>query len=103
MGGLDPAYVLDRMEPYELEACLDGLYLKGRESWNQTRQIVYTIAQVNSRKRIDIKEMMPFPWEQPEDTSMPDEERDRLSALMDEYIKKKEYGSRPVCTDSIPE
>lgn len=81
---------------------MEGIYKKNMESWNQTRQIVYTIAQVNSRKRIDIKEMMPFPWEQPEDTDMPDEERKRLSSLMKEYINSKEYGSRPVCEDSIP-
>lgn len=103
LGGLDPEYVLERMEPYEIEACLDGIYLKNKESWEQTRQIVYTIAQVNSRRSINIKEMMPFPWEHTESTDIPDEERARLSSLMKEFIKNKEYGSRSVCEDSIPE
>lgn len=90
------------MEAYEIEALMEGIYKKNMDSWYQTRQIVYTIAQVNSRNRIDIKEMMPFDWEKPEDADMPDEERQRLSSLMKDYIKAKEYGSRPVCKDSIP-
>ena len=101
MGGIDPGYVLDRMQPYEIDACMEGLYVSNMEGWNQTRQIVYAIAQSNSRHRIDIKEMMPFPWDEPSENTMSDEERNRLSSLMKEFIKEKNDGGRSICKDIV--
>ena len=93
VGGLDPSYVLDRMEPYEIDACMEGLYKRHKESWEQTRRLVYTIIQVNSRNRVDPREVMPLPWDTEDaDNGMSDEERERLSGMLNEYVRRKNNG-----------
>ena len=103
VGGLDPAYVLDDMEPYEIDACMEGIHKKYIESWNQTRQLVYTIAQVNSSKRIDIKDMMPFPWDENDSMEMPEEERERLSYMLNEFVKLKNNGGGSIRKNPVQE
>ena len=61
--GVQPDYVLDRMNFYELEALLDNLWMKNKESWEQTRVQAYITAQTQSTKKIDMNDMMSFPWE----------------------------------------
>lgn len=90
-GGLDPEYVLDRMSVYEMECYFESLYLRQKDNWEQTRQVVYTIAQCNSRHKINIHDVMPLSWDKPTET-MDDQERDRLSGLMNDYITKKNGG-----------
>lgn len=92
VGGLDPGYVLDRMEPYEMEACMEGIHMRHMESWEQTRQLAYVTAQVNSSRRVDIKEMMPFPWDTREERDMPEAERERLRGMLNEFVKTKNNG-----------
>ena len=103
VGGLDPAYVLDDMEPYEIDACMEGIHKKYIESWNQTRQLVYTIAQVNSSKRIDIKDMMPLPWDENDSMEMPEEERERLSYMLNEFVKLKNNGGGSIRKNPVQE
>ena len=38
-GGLDPEYVLDKMQMYELEPLISNLHRKDRNSWEQARMI----------------------------------------------------------------
>ena len=61
--GVQPDYVLDRMNFYEIEALLDNLWMKNKESWEQTRVQAYITAQTQSTKKIDMNDMMSFPWE----------------------------------------
>lgn len=61
--GISPDYVLDKMELYEIDALMDNLWRKDKESWEQTRSISYVTAQVQSRKPLDPKDIMTFPWE----------------------------------------
>ena len=61
--GVQPDYVLDRMNFYEIEALLDNLWMKNKESWEQTRIQAYITAQTQSTKKIDMNDMMSFPWE----------------------------------------
>ena len=51
------------MEPYEVSAILDLMYLKNKESWEQTKMQGYITAQVNSTKKISPDDIMKFPWE----------------------------------------
>ena len=81
------------MEPYEIDTCMDGIYKRHRESWEQTRRLVYAIIQVNNKHRIDPKEVMPFPWDTDiGDNDMSDEERGRLSGMLQDYVNKKNNG-----------
>lgn len=61
--GVQPDYVLDRMNFYEIETLLENLWMKNKESWEQTRIQAYITAQTQSTKKIDMNDMMSFPWE----------------------------------------
>lgn len=61
--GVQPDYVLDRMKFYEIEALIENLWMKNKESWEQTRVQAYITAQTQSTKKIDMNDIMSFPWE----------------------------------------
>lgn len=65
--GVQPDYVLDRMKFYEIEALIENLWMKNKESWEQTRVQAYITAQTQSTKKIDMNDMMSFPWEKKEE------------------------------------
>ena len=48
--GIDPEYVLDRMDWYEIEALIENLWMRDKTSWEQTRTISYITAQCQSAK-----------------------------------------------------
>ena len=91
--GVQPDYVLDRMNFYEIEALLDNLWMKNKESWEQTRVRAYITAQTQSTKKIDMNDMMSFPWEKkvekvedtPEDIEMM---RKEMKEMEDKLNKK---------------
>lgn len=91
VGGLAPGYVLDEMEPYEMDIALEGLYLKNRDSWEQTRQIVYTQAQTCSAKELSPEKILPFPWDDKKESSELPTEKDinDLKEMVNQYIKEK--------------
>lgn len=86
--GLDPGYVLDRMEFYEIEALMENMWMKDKESWEQTRIQAYITAQVNSTKKIEMTDLLTFPWEKDrvkvEDTP---EDREAVMKEMKEWEK----------------
>ena len=65
--GVQPDYVLDRMKFYEIEALIENLWMKSKESWEQTRVQAYITAQTQSTKKIDMNDIMSFPWEKKEE------------------------------------
>ena len=65
--GVQPDYVLDRMKFYEIEVLIENLWMKNKESWEQTRIQAYITAQTQSTKKIDMNDMMSFPWEKKEE------------------------------------
>lgn len=91
--GVQPDYVLDRMKFYEIEALLENLWMKNKESWEQTRVQAYITAQTQSTKKIDMNDMMSFPWEKkvekvedtPEDIEMM---RKEMKEMEDKLNKK---------------
>lgn len=91
--GIDPGYVLDEMQFYEVEALIENLWMKDKESWEQARTISYVTAQCQSTKKLDMKEMMTFPWENkvekvedtPEEIEMM---RKEMKAMEDKLNKK---------------
>jgi hypothetical protein len=82
--GIAPDYALDRMEVYEIEALIENLWMKNKESWEQARTISYITAQCQSTKQLDMKSMMPFVWEKETKQEITQEERDQMWKEMKE-------------------
>ena len=68
--GVAPGYVLDEMEVYEIEALIENLWMRSKDSWEQARTVAYVTAQCQSTKHIDPKDLMTFPWEKELETHM---------------------------------
>lgn len=70
------------MDFIEVESFIDGLNRRNREAWEQTRLLGYIIAQSNSTKTLKQTDILRFPWDEEEskDTSVTDEEMQRLRA-----------------------
>ena len=91
--GVQPDYVLDRMQTYEIETLIENLWMKNKESWEQTRVQAYITAQTQSTKKLDMNDMMSFPWEKkvekvedtPEDIEMM---RKEMKEMEDKLNKK---------------
>lgn len=95
--GYNPTYVLDEMQWYEIRSALKFAYYKTKESWEQTRFIVHSIYQVNSRNKLDFEQVIKFPWdEQSEDKekSITKEDIQRLNKMAESYVNTiKENGN----------
>lgn len=81
---------MDRMPLYEIETLIDNKWRKDKSSWEQTRMQAYFTAQCQSTKKVDIKEILPFPWdnvkiEEHEDTQ---EEKDAIIREMKVWENK---------------
>lgn len=61
--GLDPDYVLDKIQTYEIKAIMDNGYLKYREKWEMTRMLAYVTAQSQSTKKLKVTDIVSFPWD----------------------------------------
>lgn len=86
-GGVSPDYFLDKMSFTEVRFFLEGLAVRNREAWEQTRLIGYIIAQSNSTKTLNQTDILRFPWDEKEerDTSVTQDEMERLRALAKQY------------------
>lgn len=62
--GIDPKYFLDEMESYEMAALSEYQYYKERESWEQSRQILWGICQTHSKKKLSSEDIIQFPWDE---------------------------------------
>lgn len=69
------------MEFYEIEALIDNMWRKSKDSWEQARIQAYITAQVNSPKKIEMSDILTFPWEK--DVKVEDTQEDK-EALMKE-------------------
>lgn len=88
---LNPEYVLDKMEMYEIRALLNYEYYSHKDEWEQARMIAYMIAQTNSKKRLTYQDITKFYWENEEDeqheTSITKQDIERLRQRAAAYIK----------------
>ena len=87
--GIDPGYLLDRMEWYELEACLDGIEKARRAGWEQTRSIVLAVANAAGAK-VTTKDFA-LPWDDERTTPEPD--RDEVAALREMVNKLNSHAA----------
>lgn len=80
---IDPGYVLDRIQTYEIETLIENMWMKSKESWEQARLQAYVTAQCQSTKKMEIKDLMTFPWENVDNEKIEDTKEER-EALMKE-------------------
>lgn len=86
---LDPRYVLDEMEMYEIRTLLKYEHYSHRDEWEQARLIAYMVAQVNSKKKLSFQDITKFYWEdqqEEQDTSITKEDIERLKQRAQAYI-----------------
>lgn len=76
---------------YEMECLLDNMWMKNKESWEQTRSLFYMTAQSQSNRALDSKQMMPFPWDvdnvEVEDEADMKEFMEEMKRIEDKYNK----------------
>ena len=88
---LDPSYVLDEMEFYEINALLKYEYYSYKDEWEQARLIAYMVAQVNSKKKLTFKDITTFYWENEQEehnTKIEREDIERLKKRAQAYINE---------------
>ena len=77
---------------YEVQPLITSMHLKYRDSWEQSRMIAYTIAQVNSRKKLNPTDIIKFAWDNKEEinkgTSISNDDIERLRKKAKEYSLK---------------
>lgn len=94
---VDYKYFLDEMEEWEVYNFYDNLKYCNRAEWEMTRLLMYVTTQVNSKKRIDIKDILSFPWDEgyeEHNTEITDEEKNtlRMRAKAMEKLLQKQNG-----------
>lgn len=80
-------YLMDEAQEYEVYLLYDSLKYANRPEWEQTRLLMYILAQVNSKKQLKIEDLMSFAWDEkaPELT-----EEEKMKAQMENAKKYKE-------------
>lgn len=76
--GIEPGYVLDQMEFYEISSLLKHQYYKDKESWEQTRFLGFLNARCSGAKIGKMEDLIEFQWEK--------EEKEQPRFLSDEEI-----------------
>lgn len=88
--GLSPEYVLDKIEWYEINALMKYQYYAIKDNWEQARLISYLIAQTNSKRKLKLQNIVPFTWEEDEETEdnkpITKSEIERLKARAQDYL-----------------
>lgn len=57
------SYFMDVMQPFELNILLDNMGKSVKSDWERTRQLCYSIVQVNSKKHLKPSDVMKLPWD----------------------------------------
>lgn len=90
-------YFMSDLQDFEVELLYENLKYADRPSWEQTRLISFILAQVNSKKHLEMTDIMSFPWDdnyEEKNTEMTNEDRDRLreKAKAFEKLLKEQNG-----------
>jgi hypothetical protein len=54
---------MDYMQEYEIRTIVDNIPFLDRNNWEQTRLSMYANAQMNTKKKLTVKDIVTFPWE----------------------------------------
>jgi len=94
---MPPGYVLDEMRMYEIGCLMPFLYLATKDSWEQARLMGYISAQTHSSKKVNISDIVAFPWEEKTaaaDTSMSNADKKRLEEKAKQFEKMMNKNER---------
>ena len=87
-----PQYVLDDMQMYEAQVAMKYSYYANKDVWEANRLTAYITAQVNSKRKLKITDLVTFPWEEESasesDTSISKEDIERLQKQAENYLKR---------------
>lgn len=61
--GLNPKYVLDEMQMYEINGFLEYRHLRNQATWEQTRWFGTLYANYHSKHRVYSENLIKFPWD----------------------------------------
>lgn len=84
-----PQYVLEDMQMYEAQVAMKYGYYANKDLWEANRLTAYITAQVNSRKKLNVTDLVTFPWEEDiknTDTSISKEDIERLQKQAENYL-----------------
>ena len=76
-------YFMSDLQDFEVELLYENLKYADRPSWEQSRLLAFILAQVNSKKKLEMTDIMSFPWEEnyeEKSIEMSNEDRDKLRA-----------------------
>ena len=80
---------MDELQEWEVYDFYNMLQYADANSWEQTRWLMYVIAQVNSRKQLKVTDILNFSWDQTQkNTTITDDEIKRLKEKADIIGKK---------------
>ena len=91
---ISPNYVLNEIQPYEINSLMKYGYYRSKENWEQARLISYLIAQCNSKKTLKLQDIIKFQWEKENETqTITNEQIETLTKqaeLMEQYFNNNE-------------
>ena len=80
---------MDQLQDWEVYDIYSMLQYADSTSWEQTRWLMYVIAQVNSRKQLKVTDILKFSWDDVQkNTRITDDEIQRLKEKADVIGKK---------------
>ena len=90
-------YFMSDLQNFEVELLYENLKYADRPSWEQNRLLAFILAQVNSKKKLEMTDIMSFPWDEnyeEKNIEMSNEDRDRLreKAKAFEKLLKEQHG-----------
>ena len=75
---------MDQLQDWEVYDLYNMLQYADTNSWEQTRWLMYVIAQVNSRKQLKVTDILNFSWDQAQkNITITDDEIRRLKEKAD--------------------
>ena len=75
---------MDELQIWECNELCDMLKFDSLPSWEQTRQLLYAIVQVNSKKKIKANDLIKFAWDEEYDEN---KQNNRNIEITNEEIK----------------
>ena len=76
---------MDKMEFFEIRALLKYQWYSHKDSWEQARLISYIMAQVNSKNKMKMSDIIDFEWEK-EANSLSNNEK--INAVSNDEVKR---------------
>lgn len=71
-----PNYVLDEMEWYEVNAAIKYNYYATKDSWEQTRLLMWLFINANSKHHVSIDDVLNLYWENDKEQKTPVTKKD---------------------------